>query len=288
MHHQLDFHLFGDCFIETPVLSEQETVSQYLPLLRAFDEPNKTRKCLGLPSVLLHRHNHHWTENRERWDLNANFEKLVEQDTAAWKRLGVNRAPHFTQPSGSIQSPLALHIFNPTFYVTDPQSAETDYPTSPTIQLLRLCGLSSAHCFIFDHICRRDRTDDCLYFYTEDMRQNHRDFVRKIRQHMFAAVEICFGEHVFNELRRTARLVRFPLWGTFKPVRLWLELDASDSLKRLIIQTYHPQDLPPSVLFSTWTFQQNKPWIFWDLWTSAGFGDLDGRPACKAIRPDQT
>ena len=36
------------------------------------------------------------------------------------------------------------------------------------------------------------------------------------------------------------QLVRFPLWGSFKDVRLWLELDGQ-SLKRFIIHVYHPQ-----------------------------------------------
>lgn len=160
-----------------------------------------------------------------------------------WKRLGVDRSPHFVHPSGSIMSPLAIHLFNPTFFVADSQSTVTDDPTNPTIRLLYECGLSSDYCFMFDEICRRERTDDCLLFYTEDLRRPHRDFVQKIRKNMSAAVEICFGEDVFKEIRKTARLIHFPLWGMFKSVRLWLELDDSDSssMKRFIIQAYHPQ-----------------------------------------------
>lgn len=180
---------------------------------------------------------------KEPWDFATAFEELVEQDTLVWKSLGVDRTPHFVQPSGSIKSPLAIHLFNPTFFVADSQSTVTDDLTNPTISLLHDCGLSSDHCFMFDEICRRERTDDCLLFYTEDLRFPHRRFIQKVRGNMSAAVEICFGEEVFKEIRKTTRLVRFPLWGMFESVRLWLELGDLNpsSMKRFIIQAYHPQ-----------------------------------------------
>lgn len=161
----------------------------------------------------------------------------------AWKSLGVDRSSRFVQPSGSIKSALAIHLFNPTFFVADSQSTVTDDRTNPTICLLYECGLSSDHCFMFDEICRRERTDDCLFFYTDELRRPHREFIQKVRENMSAVVEICFGEEVFKEIHKTARLVRFPLWGTFKSVRLWLELGNSNSspMKRFIIQAYHPQ-----------------------------------------------
>lgn len=179
----------------------------------------------------------------EEWDIGAAFELLVEQDTAAWRRLGADRSPYFVQPSGSIKSPLAVHLLNPTFYVADSQSTVTDDLSNPTIRLLHECGLSSSHCFMFDDICRRDRTKDCLFFYTEDVRRPHKDFARSVRDNMSAVVEICFGEEVFKEIFKVVYLVRFPLWGVFKSVRLWLEFDDSNliSMRRFIIQAYHPQ-----------------------------------------------
>jgi hypothetical protein len=44
--------------------------------------------------------------------------------------------------------------------------------------------------------------------------------------------------------------VNFPLWGVFKPVRLYLELEKSKkSLKRFIIWVHHPQFFVRSGLF---------------------------------------
>ncbi|KAJ5441560.1 hypothetical protein N7491_003966 [Penicillium cf. griseofulvum] len=161
----------------------------------------------------------------------------------AWKSLGVDRSPHFVQPSGSIKSPLAVHLFNPTFFVADSHSTITDNLTNPTIRLLYECGLSSDHCFMFDDICRRERTEDCLLFYTEDLRRPHRYFIQKIRENMSAAVEICFGEESFKEIRKTARLLRFPLWGLFKPGRF-------NKTSSVFFKTYErPQDL--AILMAT-------------------------------------
>ncbi|KAJ5166931.1 uncharacterized protein N7482_005712 [Penicillium canariense] len=49
------------------------------------------------------------------WDLKSAFARLVEEDTVAWKNLGVERSPrHIVPPSGSIDSPIAFHLYNPT------------------------------------------------------------------------------------------------------------------------------------------------------------------------------
>ncbi|OQD61461.1 hypothetical protein PENPOL_c016G07901 [Penicillium polonicum] len=214
MGSQLDFLLFGNCSIEAPTKEEVDRISQYLPLLKAFDTSLKTRV-------------------KEVWDLAIAFEELVEQDTMVWKSLGVDRTPHFVQPSGSIKSPLAIHLFNPTFFVADLQSTVTDDPTNPTISLLHDCGLSSDYCFMFDEICRRERTDDCLLFYTEDLRRPHRHFIQKVRENMSATVEICFGEEVFKEIRKTTRLI--------------FRLNAKNSELRSIIASFHKvvEDMGP-------------------------------------------
>ncbi|KAJ5343820.1 uncharacterized protein N7506_003644 [Penicillium brevicompactum] len=224
MNSKLTFRFFGQCFIEKPTAQESQKISPFLPLVRAFEDSLKTRV-------------------EPTWDQAAAFGRLVVQDTAAWRKLGADRLPHLVQPSGSIRSPLSLHLLNPTFYVADALTTITDDPTNPTIQMISDCGLSSEHCFMFDEICRRDRTDDCLFFYTKDVRQPHEDFEKGIRDNMSAVVEICFGEEVFKALSESVKLIRLPLWGIFKSVRLWLEVNEANptSMKRFIMQAYHPQ-----------------------------------------------
>lgn len=50
MGSQLDFLLFGNCYIEAPTGEELDKISQYLPLLQAFDASLKTRMYLFLNS----------------------------------------------------------------------------------------------------------------------------------------------------------------------------------------------------------------------------------------------
>lgn len=168
-----------------------------------------------------------------------------EREINAWRQLGVDRSSRYLlPPSGSIHSPLACHLFNPTFYVADPENRVTDDPTNPTLHLLRDSGFSSNNCLIFDQVCRREEISNVLWFYTGEIYKPHRDFIRELRENMSAVVEICWGRDVWKELEGEmhARLILFSLWGTFKLVRLYLELaEDAQSLRRFVLHVYHPQ-----------------------------------------------
>lgn len=59
------------------------------------------------------------------WDYMEAFNRMVEEETTAWKRLGVERLPQFViDPSGSLKAFVACHLHNPSFYVADPTSSE--------------------------------------------------------------------------------------------------------------------------------------------------------------------
>ncbi|KAJ5342885.1 hypothetical protein N7541_012009 [Penicillium brevicompactum] len=225
------FHLFGDFWLDgNPEDSlgddELHELFRYMPHIEQLDHSWKSRAGA-------------------RWDLEAAFKGFSDIETAMWKHMGSERpAKYLLPPSGSIGSPIACHLFNPTFYVEDVDLRVTDDPTSPTLQLVHESGFSSNNCFIFDQICRRESSWDLRYFWTEENYRPHRDFVSAVRQNMSAIVEICWGQDVWKEMERAvgSRLIRLPLWGIFEPVRLHLEL-AEDhrSLKRFIIQVDHPQ-----------------------------------------------
>jgi hypothetical protein len=179
------------------------------------------------------------------WDIDSAFATFVAKETGVWRQLGVERSSqHLLPPSGSLASPIACHLMNPTFYVGDPENPVTDDPTSPTIQLMNDSGFSSNNCLVFDQVCRREETLDVLHFYNEDIYKPHREFVGEIQRHMSAVVEVCWGRDVWKEMECNMgiRLVSFPLWGAFSSVRLYLELgDDGRSLIRFILRVYHPQ-----------------------------------------------
>ncbi|KAJ5968012.1 hypothetical protein N7501_004260 [Penicillium viridicatum] len=226
----LDFRLFGNCWIEQPCQKELEAISQYIPSMAALEAL--------LPSGI---------EIRSEWDWHDAFTDLIKEDTGAWERLNAKHTRYFTQPSGSIQSALAVHLINPTFYVEDVNNQEADDPTNPTISLLHDAGLSSSGCILFDSLNVRARTEDMKKFYTDDLWKPHHDFVQKLRASMWATVEICMGKDAFEDLSKSAILKPFPLWGKFEKVRLWVEVDNNQtSVKRFVVQAYHPAFFPKS------------------------------------------
>lgn len=84
-------------------------------------------------------------------------------------------------------------------------------------------------------------------FYTDDLWKPHRDFVQKLRKNMWATVGICMGKDAFEDLSKSAILKPFPLWGKFERVRLWVEVDNDQtSVKRFVVQAYHPAFFPKS------------------------------------------
>ncbi|KAJ5566734.1 uncharacterized protein N7459_010116 [Penicillium hispanicum] len=108
------------------------------------------------------------------------------------------------------------------------------------MQQINQVGFSSDNCFIFDHICRRDRTEDVLLFYNEKIYGIHEDFMLSLRRNMGAKIEICWGRHVRERMKKLVNLVPLRLWGQLQDVELHLELERQ-KLKRFVIFVAHPQ-----------------------------------------------
>ncbi|KAL2857045.1 hypothetical protein BJX68DRAFT_263566 [Aspergillus pseudodeflectus] len=162
------FRLFGDLWLEAPqkFLNNEELskLHRYLPLIQELDSNWKHRPARTM-------------------DIDSAFATFVAKETGVWRQLGVERSSqHLLPPSGSLASPIACHLMNPTFYVGDPENPVTDDPTSPTIQLMNDSGFSSNNCLVFDQVCRREETLDVLHFYNEDIYKPHREFVVEIRR----------------------------------------------------------------------------------------------------------
>jgi hypothetical protein len=48
-------------------------------------------------------------------------------------------------------------------------------------------------------------------FANEAVYKPHRDFVKRLRENMWAIVEICFGEAVWKEVEASSQVILFPL-----------------------------------------------------------------------------
>ncbi|PCH02355.1 Hypothetical protein PENO1_035340 [Penicillium occitanis (nom. inval.)] len=139
-----------------------------------------------------------------------------------------------------MDSTVACHLHNSTFYVKDPESQETDNDSNPSIRQLHQAGFSSKNCLFFDDICRRDRTKDVEAFYTEELICTHREFSLSVRKAMSAKVEVCFGKRVFERMKAYLELVSLKLWGEYEGVELFLEIENRTAV-RFILFVYHPQ-----------------------------------------------
>lgn len=135
---------------------------------------------------------------------------------------------------------MACHLHNPTFYVKSPYSRETENQTSPTIQQLNQAGFTKENTFIFDHLCRRDRTEDVLLFYNQDIYKAHEEFMLSFRKKMAAKVELCWGKHVRERMKILVNLVPLKLWRSFQDVELFLEFE-NQKVIRFLLFVAHPQ-----------------------------------------------
>jgi hypothetical protein len=173
--------------------------------------------------------------------LQGEFRKFVDKEVTVWRALGVERPPKFLlHPSGDMDSTVACHLHNSTFYVKDPESQETDNDSNPSTRQLHQAGFSSKNCLFFDDICRRDRTKDVEAFYTEELICTHREFTLSVRKAMSAKVEVCFGKRVFERMKAYLELVSLKLWGEYEGVELFLEIENRTAV-RFILFVYHPQ-----------------------------------------------
>ncbi|KAI9376773.1 hypothetical protein BJX61DRAFT_530602 [Aspergillus egyptiacus] len=224
------YRLFGNLWLENPEehldLEDLARLKRLEPLIRQLEHTPKSN-CPASPGT--------------QSEMDREFAEFTEREIAAWKHLGADRPREFLlHPSGDLKSALACHLHNPTFYVKDPYCRDMENMSSPTMQQLNQAGFSSRNCFFFDHICRRDRTDDVLLFYTEDIIRVHEVFVLSIRKAMAAKVEICWGKHVRERMKRLLKLTSLKLWGEFKDVELFLEME-DQIIRRFVLFVAHPQ-----------------------------------------------
>ncbi|KAK1146858.1 hypothetical protein N8T08_002179 [Aspergillus melleus] len=218
------YHFFGDLWLEPPEQYLQCEALQHLeelePLIKEFEQ----RQEPGTPI-----------------DLKEAFRSFTQREVAAWKRLGVERPSEFLlPPAGSSNAPIACHLYNPTFFTDNPYSQSMVENKNPTMVQLQQAGFSLQNTLFFDHVCRRDRTEDVLLFYSEDITRIHEDFMMLCRKTMAAKVEICWGVPVRERMKNLLALESVTLWGKYRDVEIFIERDV-DKIKRFLVFVPHPQ-----------------------------------------------
>ncbi|KAJ4857116.1 hypothetical protein T069G_08013 [Trichoderma breve] len=217
------FHLFGDLWLEDPVLYLNENdlakLEHVMPYLHQLETEFKARLAKAS------RDNDGNEGFRDRFDL------MVKAETTAWKHYGtVQETTFLIPPSGSLNSPVACHLHCPSFTVIDPYSQETADESNVCIKQLIDIGFSPDRCVLYDHLSRREALDG-FQFYPADILRIHESFTLELRSRMSAIVDICWGA-----------------CGAFKGVEIWLEWEQTNhsddgiwKVIRFVTFVNHPQ-----------------------------------------------
>ena len=153
-------------------------------------------------------------------NLTEAFEKFKDLEYQSW--VACSRTPpdkrQLVKPSGSLLSPLAHHLHQPSFNSIFLQDGETADKTSGCIAMVMGNAFQEGYTLIFDHIHRREPKSEGLEVYPEEVIRCHEDFTQQICESMVAKVEVVYGDKIKDRIltNRKSKYTILPLWG-------WLE-----------------------------------------------------------------
>lgn len=203
------FSLFGNLWLESLYLhlpnNDMKELELLLPMIKTFKKSKTQGKnkfsrtfCPSSGDDL----QSYWyvdigyTPSQPDWEIKKSF-----KCSNLWKLIGGRRSTmsdwppeYLVEPSGLLNSPVACHLYNPTFSVDDVQNRSTEDLSSQTISQIHKAGFSTQNnCFIFDHIARRDLSQHCSQLYPEELVELYESFSFELRRHMGVVVEVCWG-----------------------------------------------------------------------------------------------
>lgn len=180
------------------------------------------------------------------------FDRFSEHEVSAWKNItgkDYDKAL-LVKPSGSLKSPVAHHLHQPSFTTLNRENGETLDETNGCTRLLLETGFTANNSFVFDHIHRREEKSEAITTYPAPILQCHEQLTWKYMESMEAKVEILYGIHVQQRLLQDPRLeyIILPLWGRYEGILLLIILEKSFSnaqaghyIRRLTLFSPHPQ-----------------------------------------------
>ncbi|KAH8891469.1 hypothetical protein GQ53DRAFT_765030 [Thozetella sp. PMI_491] len=138
-----------------------------------------------------------WEEIRDRpiTDIKTSFYGFQAQEVSIWKTFGENRSPaHLVQPSGSLESPLAMRLNQPSFTTKFLENSEAADISNGCIAMV-MGTAYNCNTLLFDHVHRRSDRSEAIQEseYPEDVLRCHEEFTKKIADSTMAKVEIVYG-----------------------------------------------------------------------------------------------
>jgi len=128
-------------------------------------------------------------------DIDTAFSEFANLEREAW--LANNMTPpsaeFLVKPSGSLQSPIAHHLNQPSFSSTQLKNGETADLTNGCINMVMNNAFEKGKSLIFDDYLRRHETSEGDRIYPLSVKQVNASLIHRMRESMEAKVEIVYG-----------------------------------------------------------------------------------------------
>jgi len=189
--------------------------------------------------------------------MESEFQKFKEMELQAWKHAGL--APEFEsrliRPSGSLDSPIAHHLNQPSFSTTFNSQLGNHETADKSNGCIAMVMGNAFHegktgSLIFDHVHRQSSNSEGIQDYPQEVVAVHEDFTRRIIESSSAKVEIIYGQVAQKRILATMEVTLLPLWGEYYGLFLGLLHETNFSNKqdgyrfrKVILFASHPQHL---------------------------------------------
>jgi len=180
------------------------------------------------------------------------FSKFADAEVSKWAAYG-NSVPSkdlLVKVSGSLQSPIAHHVHQPSFTTLHTRNGETADETNPCIASIMGNAFEKDKSLIYDHLLRRHEKSEGLKDYPEDVTRCHEAYIQKVRESMEAKVEVVYGTPVKERMlqEQAFKVDVLPLWGEYEGICIFLDCESNYSNaqqghqhRRIIVFVAHPQ-----------------------------------------------
>ena len=177
------------------------------------------------------------------------FSKFADAEVSIWAAYGdsVPGRDLLVRVSGSLQSPMAHHVHQPSFTTLHPRNSETADETNPCIAGIMGNAFEKDKSLIYNHLLRRDEKSEGLKNYPEDITRCHEAYLQQVRESMEAKVEVVYGTPAKERMlqKQGFKFDILPLWGeiyiTSDRESNYSNPQQGHQYRRVIIFVAHPQ-----------------------------------------------
>ncbi|KIM98509.1 hypothetical protein OIDMADRAFT_56866 [Oidiodendron maius Zn] len=182
-------------------------------------------------------------------DLVSSFERFRAEEPYAWGEDAGQDGKYLVKPSGSLQSPLAHRLNQPSWTTASPENGETADQTNGCIAMV-MGNAYTSDTLVYDHIHRRDTGSNGIQEYPAQVLRQHERFTRDIAESSWAKVEIIYGVKAQTRFLQTHEVDVVILWGEYKGLKLVLvhetnyrNQDERYKIRRIVLMASHPQHI---------------------------------------------